>query len=291
MQGIAGLVFLIAFVFFTRALLADRPLERLSDRVGTLGIWGPVLFGLLFMVATVVLLPATPIAITAGAVLGPVVGAVVISLASTTSAALSFLAGRYLGWRCLAGRVGRYRRFNAVYQALGRRGGWKIVAAVRFSHMAPFGFQSLVFGATPVRFVPFVLATVFTMLPGAILYCYLGHLGAVAVGAAEEGDPMGVGGWVVRVGGLLAVIAALLYVAHAARKAIRHEASTDPGSDLPGQLLLPEQPTPADEEAVAEGSVWGVLVMLSASLVLLAAAVWGYVERDHMRQFVGRWFF
>lgn len=123
----------------------------------------------------------------AGAVFGPLVAIVMTSAASTLAATVSFGIGRLLGRRRAARWVGHYPRVHALYHALGRTGGWKIVAAVRLSHAAPFGAQNYLFGTSPVRFGPFLLATWVTMLPGTIFYAYVGHAGAEAVAAATEG--------------------------------------------------------------------------------------------------------
>src|SRR5262249_3652152 len=108
-HGYAGLIrgasvalIVPAASLFPRALPAERPLQWLTEQVGELGAWGPVLFVLLYVLLTVVLLPGTPITVAAGAVFGPLVGTALISLASTTSAALSFLIGHNLAREAVA---------------------------------------------------------------------------------------------------------------------------------------------------------------------------------------------
>src|SRR5918911_1009190 len=103
-------------------------------------------------------------------------------------------------------------------------GGWKVVVAVRLSHAIPFGLQSLLFGLTPVPFRTYLLATWAAVLPGAFLYAYLGHLGAVALEARQEvATAAGRWQWAARVLGLLAAAAALLYVTHLARKGLKEQ--------------------------------------------------------------------
>src|SRR5205823_257613 len=92
--------------------------------------------------------------------------------------------------------------------------------AVRLSHFLPFGVQSLLFGLSPVRFWPFVAATWLAMVPGTLLYTYLGSLAAAALGG-EEGDPPGPGSWGLRLCTLAVIALALLYVIHFARRTLR----------------------------------------------------------------------
>jgi uncharacterized membrane protein YdjX (TVP38/TMEM64 family) len=224
-------VALLALLLLGRLVSLERPLTWLAARVEALGPWGPLAFGGLFVVLTVLLLPATPVVLAAGAVFGTVVGTLLMSLASTVSAALSFLLSRYVAHDRAARLIGHYPRLSAIWHALGERDGWKIVAAVRLSHAMPFGLQSLLFGLSPVRFWPFVAATWVSMLPGTLLYCYLGSLGAAALGA--EAAPAGPAGWAVRLGGLVVIGLAVLYVARFARRIIRERTHVDLGADGP----------------------------------------------------------
>ena len=65
------------------------PAVRMENWIGDLGIWGPVAFGLLYVVAVVLLVPASALTLAAGALFGLVGGTVIVSLASTTGAALA----------------------------------------------------------------------------------------------------------------------------------------------------------------------------------------------------------
>src|SRR5262245_8590868 len=107
-------VALLAVVLLARLVPVERPLAWLSDRVEALGIWGPLAFAALFVVLTVVLLPATPVALAAGAVFGPEVGTVTISLAATVSAIFSFLLARYVAHDRIAARIHHYPKLEAL---------------------------------------------------------------------------------------------------------------------------------------------------------------------------------
>lgn len=226
---------LAAVVLLLRSVSIEGPLAWLTQEVHALGVWGPLAFGGLYVVATVLLLPSTPLSLAAGAVFGTVVGAITISLASTVSATISFLFSRYVAHDRVARTIHRYPKLEAVWRALGEEDGWKIVAAVRLSHAVPFGFQNLLFGVSPIRFWPFLAATWVSMLPGTLLYAYLGHLGAEALGA-EKGAPPGALGWAMRLGGLLVIGLAVLYIIRFARRIIREKTAVDLSKDA----LTPE---------------------------------------------------
>jgi uncharacterized membrane protein YdjX (TVP38/TMEM64 family) len=240
-----------------------------------------VLFGLFYVALTVSLLPGTPISLAAGAVFGAAGGTALISASTATSAAVSFLIAHHLAHDRVARKVGQYPKLRALYQALGRKESWKIVAAIRLSHAMPFGLQNLLLGVTPIRFWPYLLATWVSTLPGIFLFVYLGDLGARALEAGEGGPTATPSGWLVRGLGLLAAVTAVLYVGHVGRKAIKDEIDID----LKGTGPL-KQPLRADQPAPA----WATLTLLLASISLLAASVWTYHVRDSIRQHVESWF-
>ncbi len=230
------LLLLVGLWLALRQAPVDGSLAWLLDRVESLGAWGPVAFGSAFVLLTMCLLPATPVVLASGAAFGPVLGTVVISIASTASAAVSFLLSRYALRQRVAERIRRYPRVEAVYVALGGPEGWKVVAAIRLSHALPFGVQNLLFGLSPIRLLPFLAATWVSMLPGTLLYVYLGYLGARAVVEGAGAEPAsGVGDWAVRVGGLVVAALAVLYVARLGRRILREKAHVDLGapSSLP----------------------------------------------------------
>jgi uncharacterized membrane protein YdjX (TVP38/TMEM64 family) len=226
-----ALVFLLVvagLVLLARRAPVDELINWLKDRVGSLGVWGPVAFGALFVVLTIFLLPATPVVLASGAVFGPVPATLIISIASTVSAALSFLLSRYVAHDRVAARVGRHPKLRALYQALAGPDGWKIVAAVRLSQGMPFGLQNLLFGASPVRFLPFLAATVVGMLPGTALYAYFGHVGAAALpGGGGSEPPAGPVEWSLRAAALAVAVLAVLYAGHLGRRILREKAHVD----------------------------------------------------------------
>src|SRR5207247_7416054 len=124
------------------------------------------------------------------------------------------------------GRVARWAdgnpKFAAIDGAVGRAGG-RIVLLTRLSPLFPYNLLNYLFGLTRVRFGPYLLASWAGMLPGTILYVYLGVAGR---GIAHAAVGPGIGnGWEVTfwtVG--LAATALLTYVlTRVARRALSQE--------------------------------------------------------------------
>ena len=134
-------------------------------------------------------------------------------LAATGAATLSFLAARYvLRERVRALLVGR-PRLLAIDRAVAEEG-WKIVALLRLSPAVPFNLQNYLFGATAVPLSHYVAATAIGIVPGSLLYVYLGVLARAARQGGGAGAPLE---WLLSGIGLLATLAAVILVARKAK--------------------------------------------------------------------------
>jgi uncharacterized membrane protein YdjX (TVP38/TMEM64 family) len=260
-------VIALSLFLIARWLPIGEMVEALSGWVQGLGVWGPVVYGLIYVMAVVALVPAAALTIAAGALFGLWVGTITVSLASTTGAALAFLIARYLARDAVARRVRRSPKFEAVDRAIGERG-WKIVAMLRLSPAVPFNLQNYLYGLTKIRFWPCVLTSWVTMLPGTLMYVYLGHAGRVGLEAASGGRSRGPGEWALIVVGLLATVAVTVYVTRLARRAMREHAGIAANGE--------ESRRPGEEDRAAPitGWPWGATITAILALVAVAGAVY-----------------
>ena len=191
-----------------------EPLQAFLARVEEMGAWGPVALGAVYAVGTVLFLPALFLTIAAGALFGLVKGFVTVSVSSTVGAGLAFLVGRYLARERIERLARANPRFGAIDGAIAE-GGWRVVALLRLSPVVPFNLQNYFFGLTPIPFWTYLLTSWLAMMPGTLLYVYLGHLTGVAVGGTRERTT---GEWVLLAVGLLATVAVTWYVTRLARR-------------------------------------------------------------------------
>lgn len=209
---------LVALVVGARTLPVADWIRASTDAVASLGWLGPIAFGGAYVVAVLLLVPGSLITLAAGALFGVVVGTALVSIASTTAAALAFLLARSALRDRVQALAVRRPRFAAIDAAVGR-GGWKVVALLRLSPVVPFNLSNYLFGLTPVSFWPYVLASWVAMFPATLAYVYLGYTGragALAVAGAETGrSPLE---WSLLGVGLLATLAVTLYLTRLARR-------------------------------------------------------------------------
>jgi uncharacterized membrane protein YdjX (TVP38/TMEM64 family) len=199
-------------------------LERFRDWVADLGAWGPVAFILGYVVATVLGLPGAILTLAAGSIFGVVAGSAFVFVGATLGAAGAFLAARHVVRRSIEARVAGNPRFDAIDRAIARDGR-KIVFLLRLSPVFPFNLLNYALGLTRIGFVDYCVASV-GMIPGTVLYVYLGALGGEAAVAASGAEETTLLTWVVRIVGFAATLLVTVVITRIARRALDEAAIT-----------------------------------------------------------------
>jgi uncharacterized membrane protein YdjX (TVP38/TMEM64 family) len=184
---------------------------------------GSVGFGVyvgLYVCACVFLIPGSILTLGAGAIYGVVVGTVLVSAASTLGATVAFLIGRYVARNWVEKKIAGNPRFNSIDNAVAQ-GGWKIVFLIRLSPLFPFNLLNYAFGLTKVSLRDYVLASWLGMLPGTVMYVYIGSLASnlASIGAQTERAKTP-GEWIMYGVSLAATILVTVYVTKIAKKAL-----------------------------------------------------------------------
>jgi uncharacterized membrane protein YdjX (TVP38/TMEM64 family) len=213
---------LVVLVVIAAARYFDAPalLRSALDAIAGLGPWGPVLFVLLYITATVLFLPGAILTLGAGFVFGVVKGSIVVSVSATLGATAAFLVGRYAARDWVARKIEGNPQFKAIDEAVAREG-WKIVGLTRLSPVFPFNLLNYAFGLTRVSLRDYFFASWIGMMPGTVMYVYLGSLAGdlAAIGAGQRARTPAE--WGLYVVGLLATIAVTVYVTRLARRALQ----------------------------------------------------------------------
>ena len=215
--------------------------------VSGFGAAAPLVYGLAYVLATVFFVPGSALTIGAGVAFGLLWGTVLVSVASTVGAALCFLLARYFLRARVESWVEGHEKFVMVDRAVARKD-WKIVALTRLSPVFPFNLQNYAYGLTGVGFRGYVLASWIAMLPGTLLYVYLGAAG-VQVAAAATGTA-GWGQTVLQLIGLAATLAVAVIAGRIATRVLRETAGEDGGG---GDSSPGRSSTPSRHEQAATG--------------------------------------
>jgi len=207
--AIAAALVAAFFLFDLRALLREG-----LEAIGRLGPWGPTIFIAIYIVAAVLFLPGSVLTLGAGAAFGVALGSVYVSIASTLGATAAFLVGRYLARGWVAKKIEGNASFAAIDRAVATEG-WKIVGLTRLSPVFPFSLLNYAFGVTRVSLRDYVLASWIGMMPGTVMYVYVGSLARAAGDRTRTPAE-----WALYGVGLVATIVVTVFVTRLARSSL-----------------------------------------------------------------------
>ena len=166
-------------------------IERVVLALADLGPWGPALFILVYVAASVTLAPAFLLTFAAGAVFGLLRGTLLVYVG----------AGAWIVRRCsrlprrsharvLRRWLDRDQRVAAVRHAVVGQGTW-VMFLLRLSPVVPYVLLNYALALSGVRYRDFLAASV-GMLPAIVMYIYYGKVaGDVAKLAAGVAPPRG----------------------------------------------------------------------------------------------------
>jgi uncharacterized membrane protein YdjX (TVP38/TMEM64 family) len=190
--------------------------------VDSLGPVGAIAFIIIYILATIALIPASFLSLGAGVVFGVVFGSLYVLVGSILGAVAAFLIGRYFARDWIAKKIKGNRKFRAIDEAVGREG-FKIVTLTRLSPIFPFILLNYLYSITGVSLKDYILGSV-GMIPGIITFVYIGSLGE-SIATLGTGTPTTNQAleWTIRIIGLMATVAVTVYVTKIARRALEKE--------------------------------------------------------------------
>lgn len=228
MKGILKIALIIAILVGASIIWPVHEwMQALIVWVKASGAWGVVIFGVIYIIAVVMLIPGSLLTLGAGFIYGPFWGTLLVSPVSVMGAFLAFslARGRMRPW--VMKKIGSNPRFSMVDKAVGEQG-FKIVMLLRLSPVFPFTFLNYALGLTGVTGRSYVLASFIGMLPATFLYTYLGSLVTSVTelaSAPKQGaeDAQSLFLW----GGFAVTVAVTAYVTMLARRALRDTISDE----------------------------------------------------------------
>ncbi len=180
-------------------LLASGHLGDFQHYLTSLGIWGPLMSGLLMVLLSIAIpIPATILMIANGLAFGVWVGMLVSFVGTLGGAIGAYLIGRTLG-RAVAERLLPASSLDVADRFMANRGGWAIVLG-HWVPGVPCDPVSYVAGMVRLPFLPFVLLTTVGLVPADYAAAFLGAEAAaidIGPGVWLAVGAVAVGGWIV----------------------------------------------------------------------------------------------
>lgn len=167
-----ALLILILDNFDYQNYVVNGELKLLIKEYGPIA---PLAYVLIYAIAIVLFFPAAPFSIIGGAIFGPVVGTVLITVASTTGAFIAFLFARFIFRKTVEERF--LKRFPDILKYSDRleNRGLITTAVLRLMIIFPFNVMNFILGITKVKPKAFFFGTLIGIIPAAFVFAFAGH--------------------------------------------------------------------------------------------------------------------
>lgn len=135
------------------------------------GVWGVLIYVILYAVRPLILFPATILSLAGGFVFGPILGVIYTIIASNISSTIAFYVGRFFGEGIFKddgseNLIQRYARRM-------RENSFETVMIMRFIFL-PYDAVSYLAGFLRIKYLPFILATALGSIPGTMAFIGFG---------------------------------------------------------------------------------------------------------------------
>lgn len=212
--GCIGLVAVLGYFF-------GQYVVQFEGWVRSLGVWGPVIFVVAFLVLTGLQVPESVLAVAAGACFGLAEGIGLTIGVNFVGALLWFLVARHLLRGVVNTFLARHPKLNAIEQATASQG-FKLMLLLRLGPFS-YGFLNLALGVSSVRIKPYLLALV-GVIPGNVATVYFGSLATHVAKRSVKGasmDNLSDLHFVLMGFGFLVTLVVVVVIAHVARHTLK----------------------------------------------------------------------
>ena len=190
--------------------------QELTGWIASFGLLAPLAFFAVRIAAAVVLVPASIMALGAGAAFGMVDGAIYNLVSSTLGAILAFVIARFIAREEIHERIRSRTSIAKIIDGVEAEG-WRFVAFVRLVPLFPYGVANYAFGLTRIPLTHYALATLICMIPGDLAFVYMGYAARETLAGNESAWQLGLTA--------LAALAALAFLPRLVRRFRRQPAN------------------------------------------------------------------
>ena len=160
-------------------------LFQLHHWLASLGYFAYPAFIGIYLLATLVGLPAIFLFLAAGSLFGFAAGLVLVSFADTVSVATCYLLGRTVARKTVNRWISQRPHWGKFDRAVAQKG-WKIVFLTRLSPIVPSNLLNYGFSLTRINFWQYLFVSWLGMLPVIALYVYLASVGTNLLSGSGE---------------------------------------------------------------------------------------------------------
>lgn len=219
---VKALVAALLLVGAWKLLPVDIWVQAFLGVVASMGIWGPLVYGLVYVVAGTLGVPRTPLNIGAGVTFGLAPALAVVMVSAALTFAITFGIARHVAGDWVGRKIDAIPNGRRIMEAVDEEG-FKLVLLLRMNPFLPAVIKGYGFGTTNLKFAPYLLASVLGFLPIGLAHVYLGWAGGQAMLTAG-GQPPGLH-TAVLIGGVVVSLLLVGLVAWLAHRSIHKRTS------------------------------------------------------------------
>ena len=148
--------------------------DWLQSTLDRAGIWGPIIYIVIYTVATVLVLPSTVLNLAGGALFGQWLGSLWTTIGALIAALIAFGFTRTVGRGLVEKRLAGYWQ---TIDAEIRNGGVFYMFSIRLLPVIPYGLVNFAAGLTSISWKDYIVGTALGTLPGMLPFVLLGSSG------------------------------------------------------------------------------------------------------------------
>jgi len=166
----AALVMAVGISFYfcrESGMFTNLTADGLKEYITSRGVWGPIVYMIMFSVIP----SGSVIAIAGGMAFGVYLGTLYTIIGATLGATVAFYISKLLG----RGAVEKLAKGKMLLIEEGiEHGGFLLILILRLIPIIPFNVISFGAGLTKVKYFDYMLATMFGIIPGSLVFVNLG---------------------------------------------------------------------------------------------------------------------
>ncbi len=170
-------------VFIIATFLFKTYTKEIIFWINSLSYFAPIIFIIIYCLATVLFLPTMVLTLAGGALFGPLLGTLFNLIGATCGALCSFLITRYLF--NFGGKKIKGIRLKKLIAQVNKQG-WPFVALLRLVPILPFNLINYGLGLTNISFKLYALTTLVFLIPAEIIYTYCGYISQEVLSQSNE---------------------------------------------------------------------------------------------------------
>ena len=194
-------------------------IPQFENWVTSIGIWGPFVFVVLFILLTGMQLPESVLAVAAGVAFGLVKGFALVVLVNFLGAIVWFWIARWFLRKFVTRFLRKHPKLSAIEEATTDEG-FKLMVLLRLGPFS-YGFLNLALGASDSKFKPYLLSLI-GVIPGNFATVYFGSMAAHVAKRAAHADNLSDAHFAIMGFGFVVTITVLIIVTHVARQALKN---------------------------------------------------------------------